>query len=118
MCVCVDVSCVRACVDVSCGCMHVSACVRVVPLCRHVCVDESCACVRAYVCVHVRVCVCVCTCMRACVHACVRACVCRKMNVNHRNEKPYTNTKNSVVPEPDPRKIEEEDLVNRLGKSA
>ena len=23
-----------------------------------------------------------------------------------------------VVPEPDPRKIEEEDLVNRLGKSA
>ena len=74
-CVCVDVSCVRACVDVSCGCMHVSACVRVVPLCRHVCVDESCACVRACVCVHVR--------------ACVR--VCRKMNVNHRNEKPHTN---------------------------
>ena len=47
------------------------------------------------------------------------------MNVNHRNEKPYTTTKISganglmdVVPKPDPRKIEEEDLVNRLGKSA
>ena len=89
--------CVRACVDV---------CVRV---CVFVCV---CVCVCACVCVHVGVCTCVCV------------CVCREMNVNHRNEKPYTTTKNSganglmdIVPEPDPRKIEEEDLVNRMGKS-
>ena len=47
------------------------------------------------------------------------------MNVNHRNEKLYTTAKISganglkdVVPKPDPRKIEEEDLVNKLGKSA
>ena len=64
-------------------------------------------------------CVCVCVCMCVCV------CVGREMKVNHRNEKPYTTAKISganglmdVVPEPDPRKIEEEDLVNRLGKSA
>ena len=59
------------------------------------------------------------------VCACVCVCVCREMNVNHRNEKSYTTTKNSganglmdIGPEPDLRKIEEEDLVNRLGKSA
>ena len=84
---------------------------------------------RACVCVHVRVCVCLCVCVCVfvcvCVCVCAHVCVCREMNVNHRNEKPYTTTKNSganclmdVVLEPDPCKIEEEDLVNRLGKSA
>ena len=65
----------------------------------------------------VRVCGCVC--------GCVCVCVGREMNVNHKKEKPYTTAKISganglmnVVPEPDPHKIEEEDLVNRLGKSA
>ena len=64
-------------------------------------------------------------CMCACVCVCVCVCVCREMNVNHRNEKLYTTVKISkanglmdVVPEPDPHKIEKEDLVNRLGKSA
>ena len=45
--------------------------------------------------------------------------------MNHRNEQLYTTAKISganglmdVVLEPDPHKIEEEDLVNRLGKSA
>ena len=77
-------------------------------LCACMCVDMLCVCV----CVDVCVCVCVCV------------CVGREMNVNHRNEKPYTTAKISgsnglmdVVPQPDPHKIEEEDLVNRLGKS-
>ena len=55
----------------------------------------------------------------------VCVCVCVQRDVNHRNEKLYTTAKISganglmdVVPEPDPHKIEEEDLVNRLGKSA
>ena len=46
------------------------------------------------------------------------------MNVNHRNEKPYTTAKISganalmdAVSEPDLCKIEKEDLVNRVGKS-
>ena len=85
----------------------------------------------------VRVCVCVCACACVCAYACARArvrvhvrvhmcvCVCKEMNVNHRNEKLYTTAKISganglmaVVLEPDPHKIEKEDLINRLAKNA
>ena len=88
-------------------------------VCVHVCV-RACMChagMSMYVCIHVCAMCVLCVCVH--VRACVRVCMCQ---VNHRKEKPYkifrANGLMDVVLELDPLKIEKEDLVNRLGKSA
>ena len=106
MCACGSMMC-------ACTCMHVCVCACGCVMCACTCV---CTC-HVDVCTMCVVCAFVCVCLRVCVYMCV----CREMNMKNHTLLQKISGANALidaVSEPDPRKIEKEDLLNRLGKSA